>query len=101
MDRNRTKRDRAQYTGLKTKLSTVNVVLGMELIVDALTELRKFQRNCKIDTTLPETLRHIYLKYQVSQSRIHNLGEYYEEVQNAANKSELQRISLEDCTKVL
>jgi hypothetical protein len=40
MDQNRTRRERAQYAGLKRKCSDENFVLNMGLMLDALTQLK-------------------------------------------------------------
>jgi hypothetical protein len=95
--------DTAQYTGFKRKLSSVNFVVNMGLmlnIFDDLTELWHLSNKLQdIKTALSEAHRPIYLKYHVFQSMIHDPGEYYEQAQNAANELEFQRTNLEGCGK--
>jgi hypothetical protein len=63
MDPNRTSNERAQYTGLKRKLSDANFVLNMGLMLNALTELEHLSLKLQDrKVTLPEAHRLISQK---------------------------------------
>jgi hypothetical protein len=91
MDQNRTSSEIAKYAGLKRKLSDENFELNMGLMLDALTELEHLSLRLQDrKVTLPEAYHLISQKYHVFQSMTQNPGEFYEEVQNAANKLEFK-----------
>ena len=96
VDPKRTGRERAQYSGLKRKLSDVNFVLNMGLLFDALTELEHLSLKLQEKKiTLPEAHHLVLVKYHVFQSMANNPGEYYSEVLTAADKLEFKGVSLE------
>jgi hypothetical protein len=96
MDQNHTSSERAQYVGLKRKLSDANSALNMGLMLDALTKLQHLSLKLQDrNVTLSEAHHLISQKYHVFQSMTQNPGEFYEAAQNAANKLEFKEIKLE------
>jgi hypothetical protein len=93
MDQNRRSSERAQYAGLKRKISDP-IFFNMGLMLDALTELEHLSLKLQDrKVKLPEAYRLICHKY-VFRSVTQNPGEFYE-AQNAANKLDFKGIKLE------
>jgi hypothetical protein len=87
VDPNRTGRERAQYSGLKRKLSVVNFVINMGLLLNALPELEHLSLKLQEKKiTLLEAHHLVSVKYHVFQSMANNPGEHYSEVLAAVDK---------------
>ena len=99
-DTSRTQRERAQYAGLKTKISTNEFVLNLGVLRDALDELADVSLQLqKEDMTLPRAHALVSRQVRVFWSMVDKPGKYARETSDAVKLKTFKNVSLKPGSK--